>query len=185
MATHAIRPDYPPGVLQRAARIRVIGFDVDGTLTDGRLLYGDDGDESKSFHVQDGLGIKLLGLAGIEVALVTARVSAVVERRGRELGIARVHTHMREKLACMRTIAEDMGIGMDQVAFMGDDLPDLATLRAAGLAIVPANAHDWAKPAAHWTTPRRGGEGAARDACDLLLHAQGKVEAILAHGEHP
>lgn len=176
---------YPADVLERAARIRVIGFDVDGTLTDGRLLYADDGEESKSFHVQDGLGIVLLRHAGIEVALVTARVSAVVERRGRELGIARVHTHTREKLACMRGIAEEMGIGMDQVAFMGDDLPDLATLRGAGLAIVPANAHDWVKPAAHWTTPRAGGAGAARDACDLLLHAQGHVAALLvppAHG---
>ena len=185
MASDAARPDYPAEVLRRAARIRVIGFDVDGTLTDGRLLVGDDGGESKSFHVQDGLGIKLLGLAGIEVALVTARVSAAVERRGRELGIARVHTHTREKLACMRGIAADMGLGMDEVAFMGDDLPDLATLRAAGLAIVPANAHAWVRPAAHWTTPRHGGAGAARDACDLLLHAQGRTEAILAHGEHP
>jgi 3-deoxy-D-manno-octulosonate 8-phosphate phosphatase (KDO 8-P phosphatase) len=78
-----------------------------------------------------------------------------------------------------------MGIGMDEVAFMGDDLPDLATLRGVGLAIVPANAHPWVLPAAHWVTPRVGGAGAARDACDLLLHAQGKVEAILAHGEHP
>ena len=185
MATNAIRPDYPADVLGRAARIRVIGFDVDGTLTDGRLLYGDDGNESKSFHVQDGLGVVLLQRAGIEVALVTARISKLVERRGRELGIARVHTHTREKLACMQGIAADMGIGMAQVAFMGDDLPDLATLRAAGLAIVPANAHDWVKPAAHWTTPHSGGAGAARDACDLLLHAHGRVDAILAHGEHP
>lgn len=185
MATNAIHPDYPAGVLERAARIRVIGFDVDGTLTDGRLVYGDDGNESKSFHVQDGLGIVLLRHAGIEIALVTARISKLVERRGSELGIARVHTHTREKLACMQGIAAEMGIGMDQVAFMGDDLPDLATLRAVGLAIVPANAHAWAKPAAHWTTPRDGGAGAARDACDLLLHAQGKVDAILAHGEHP
>jgi 3-deoxy-D-manno-octulosonate 8-phosphate phosphatase (KDO 8-P phosphatase) len=185
MAANAIRPDYPADVLQRAARIRAIGFDVDGTLTDGCLLYGDDGNESKSFHVQDGLGIKLLQLAGIEVALVTARISKLVERRGRELGIARVHTHTREKLACIQGIAADMGIGMDQVAFMGDDLPDLAALRAVGLAIVPANAHAWVRPAAHWSTPRRGGEGAARDACDLLLHAQAKVDAILAHGEHP
>ena len=185
MVTNAIRPDYPADVLQRAARIRVIGFDVDGTLTDGCLLYGDDGNESKSFHVQDGLGIKLLQLAGIEVALVTARISKLVERRGRELGIARVHTHTREKLACIQAIAADMGIAMDQVAFMGDDLPDLATLRAAGLAIVPANAHGWVKPAAHWTTPRSGGAGAARDACDLLLHAHGRIDAILAHGEHP
>ena len=185
MATNAIRPDYPADALQRAAKIRLIGFDVDGTLTDGRLLYGDDGSESKAFHVQDGLGLVLLRNAGIEVALVTARVSAVVERRGRELGIARVHTHTREKLACMQDIASGLGIGMDEVAFMGDDLPDLATLRGVGLAIVPANAHAWVRAAAHWTTPRNGGEGAARDACDLLLHAHGRVDAILAHGEHP
>lgn len=185
MAANAVLPDYPADVLERAARIRMVGFDVDGTLTDGRLLYGDDGNESKSFHVQDGLGIVLLRHAGIEIALVTARISKLVERRGRELGIARVHTHTREKLACMQGIAAEMGITMDQVAFMGDDLPDLATLRAVGLAIVPANAHAWVRPAAHWTTPRNGGAGAARDACDLLLHAQGKVDAILAHGEHP
>ena len=176
---------YPADVLERAARIRVIGLDVDGTLTDGSLPYAENGGESKSFHVQDGLGLVLLRHAGIEVALVSARASAVVERRARELGIARVHTHTREKLACMQGIAAELGIGMDQAAFMGDDLPDLATLRAVGLAIVPADAHPWVRPAAHWTTPRRGGGGAARDACDLLLHAHGRVEAILAHGEHP
>ena len=176
---------YPAEVLERAARIRLVGFDVDGTLTDGRLPYAESGGESKSFHVQDGLGLVLLRHAGIEVALVSARASTVVERRARELGIARVHTHTREKLACMQGIAAELGIGMDQAAFMGDDRPDLATLRAVGLAIVPADAHAWVRPAAHWSTPRRGGEGAARDACDLLLHAQGRVEAILAHGEHP
>ena len=179
MATNAIRPDYPADVLECAARIRVIGFDVDGTLTDGRLLYGDGGEESKAFHVQDGLGIVLLRHAGIEVALVTARVSAVVERRGRELGIARVHTHTREKLACMRAIAEDIGIGMDQVAFMGDDLPDLPVLRRVGLAVAPANVHHWLRDAVHWTTPSRGGEGAARELADLILHAQGKVDGLL------
>ena len=109
----------------------------------------------------------------------------VVERRGRELQVPHIHTHERSKLACMQRIAAGMGIGMDQVAFVGDDLPDLATMRAVGLAIAPANAHHWILPVAHWVTPRRGGEGAGRDACDLLLHAQGHVDGILAHGEHP
>ena len=181
----ASMPAYPADVLERARRIRLVGFDVDGTLTDGRLLYGTDGHEAKSFHVQDGMGFTLLRHAGLQIALVTARISTVVERRGRELQVPHVHTHERSKLACMQRIAAGMGIGMDAVAFMGDDLPDLAALRAAGLAIVPANAHPWARAAAHWVTPRPGGEGAARDACDLLLHAQGRVEAILAHGEHP
>lgn len=176
---------YPADVLERAAGIRLIGFDVDGTLTDGRLLYGTDGHETKAFHVQDGMGLVLLRHAGIATALVTARESSVVEQRGRELQIAHVHTGERGKLSCMQAIAAGMGIGMDAVAFMGDDLPDLATLRGVGLAIAPANAHAWVLAEAHWVTPRHGGAGAARDACDLLLHAQGKVDAILAHGEHP
>lgn len=178
-------PTYPAEVLERAAKIKLIGFDVDGTLTDARLDYGTDGNEAKGFHVQDGMGFTLLRHAGIVIALVTARISPVVERRGRELQVPHVHTGERSKLACMQRIAGELGIGMDEVAFMGDDLPDLATLRGVGLAIAPANAHHWVLPAVHWVTPRNGGEGAARDACDLLLQAQGRVEAILAHGEHP
>jgi len=179
------QPAYPADVLARAAKIKLIGFDVDGTLTDGRLHYGTDSHEAKSFHVQDGMGLVLLRETGIELALVTARLSPVVAARGLELKIKHLHIGERSKLDCMRTIAEGMGIGMDAVAFMGDDLPDLATMREVGLAIAPANAHVWALSAAHWVTPRNGGMGAARDACDLLLHAQGKVDAILAHGEHP
>lgn len=178
-------PNYPADVLARAAKIKLIGFDVDGTLTDARLDYSTDGHEAKGFHVQDGMGFTLLRHAGIVIALVTARISPVVERRGRELQVPHIHTGERSKLACMQRIAAEMGIGMDEVAFMGDDLPDLATLRGVGLAIAPANAHHWVLPAAHWVTPRNGGEGAARDTCDLLLQAQGKIEAILAHGEHP
>ena len=94
-------PAYPADVLARAAKIRLIGFDVDGTLTDGRLLYGTDGHEAKSFQVLDGLGFTLLRHAGIETALVTARISEVVERRGRELQVKHIHTHERSKLACM------------------------------------------------------------------------------------
>lgn len=178
-------PSYPADVLARAARIRLIGFDVDGTLTDGRLLYGEAGEIGKLFHVQDGLGITLLRHAGIATALITARNSPLVATRGAELRVDHVHVGRRDKLAALRQIAGDMGIGMDAVAFMGDDLPDLACLRAAGLAIIPADAHPWVHAAAHWVTPRGGGAGAARDACDLLLHAQGRIEAILAHGEHP
>ena len=179
------QPDYPTDVLARAAGIRLIGFDVDGTLTDGGLSFDSEGRESKRFHVQDGMGMVLLQHAGIETALVSARPSQVTANRARELRIAHVHLGERSKLACMQRIAADMGIGMDEVAFMGDDLPDLATLRGVGLAIAPANAHHWVLPAVHWVTPRNGGEGAARDTCDLLLLAQGRIEAILAHGEHP
>lgn len=178
-------PAYPGAVLGRAAKVRLIGFDVDGTLTDGSLLYGSDGQDQKKFHVQDGMGLALLRQAGIEVALVSARRSAAVEARSRELHIAHVHLGQRSKLACMQGIAQELGIGMEAVAFMGDDLPDLAVLRDVGLAIAPADAHHWVLPVAHWVTPRCGGLGAGRDACDLLLHAQGRIDAILAHGEAP
>lgn len=176
-------PNYPANVLTRAANIRLIGFDVDGTLTDGGLSFDNDGRESKRFHVQDGMGLALLRRCGIETALVSARHSAATQARGRELGIPHLHLGERNKLACMQQIAAQLGIGMDAVAFMGDDLPDLSILRAVGLAIAPANGHCWILPAVHWATPQRGGEGAVRDACDLLLYAQGKVEAILAQGE--
>ncbi|HOV96181.1 MAG TPA: HAD hydrolase family protein [Thermomonas sp.] len=178
-------PTYSAELLARAAKIRLIGFDVDGTLTDGGLIYSSDNHESKCFHVQDGLGLVLLRQAGIATALVSARHSPVTAARGVDLKIPHLHIGERHKLARMRTIAAELGIGMDAVAFMGDDLPDLATLRDVGLAIVPADAHHWVQPAAHWVTPRRAGHGAARDACDLLLYAQGRVDAILEHGEHP
>ena len=177
-------PAYPADVLERAARIRLIGFDVDGTLTDGRLHYGTGERDGKTFYVQDGLGLKLLQKHGIHPVLITARNSLSAQKRGADLGID-TQIAVGDKLASVRTLCEQHGIGLEQVAFMGDDLPDLATLRGVGLAIVPANAHHWMLPAAHWVTPRNGGVGAARDACDLLLQAQGKVEAILAHGEHP
>lgn len=178
-------PVFPADVLERAARIRLIGFDVDGTLTDGGLQFDSEGREHKRFHVQDGLGLVLLRNAGIEVALVSARRSEVTLARGRELKVPRLHIGERGKLDCMRGIAAEMGIGMDEAAFMGDDLPDLAVMRAVGLAIAPADAHPWVLPATHWVTPHPGGAGAARNACDLLLHAQGRVDALLEHGEHP
>lgn len=178
-------PTYPADILARAANVRLLGLDVDGTLTDGGLSFDSAGHESKRFHVQDGMGLVLLRHAGIEVALISARASAVTAARGRELGLTRVHLGERSKLACLGAIADELGIGMDAVAFMGDDLPDLAALRAVGLALAPADAHAWALQVAHWTAPRAAGHGAVRDGCDLLLQAQGKLEAILARGEHP
>ncbi|MBV2209906.1 MAG: HAD hydrolase family protein [Thermomonas sp.] len=178
-------PFHSEELLARAAKIRLIGFDVDGTLTDGGLYFNDDGRESKRFHVQDGMGIVLLHHVGIATALISARPSAITEARGRQLKFTHLHVGERNKLACLQAIAQNSGLSMDEVAFIGDDLPDLATLRAVGLAIAPANAHPWVTQAVHWVTPHAGGDGAARDACDLLLHAQHHVGAILAHGEHP
>ena len=170
--------DYPSDLLARAAGVRLVCFDVDGTLTDGRLLFDDEGRELKAFHVHDGLGMALLRRHGFEVVLVTARASAIVERRARELG-ARACTKVGDKLACVRGIAAELGIGMDAVAFMGDDLVDLSALQAAGLSVAPADAHAWVRERVHWRTVACGGFGAGRELCDLLLAAQGKAEAVL------
>lgn len=172
---------HPADVLARAARIRLVCFDVDGTLTDGRLHLDDAGREAKSFHVHDGQGIALLRRSGIAIAFITARAGSVTERRGAELG-AEVFIGVSDKRACVEEIRTRLGIPADAVAFMGDDLADLAALDAAGLSVAPANAHPWIADRVHWRTAARGGEGAARELCDLLLTAQGKVDALLAAG---
>lgn len=169
---------YPADLLARAVKVKLACFDVDGTLTDGRLIYDSDGRELKAFHALDGLGIKLLQSAGITVAFVTARRSAVAELRARELGVAS-HTFVHDKLACVMEMAAGMNIGMDEVAFMGDDLADLPVLLAAGLAVAPANAHQWTGDRVHWRTRLNGGSGAARELCDLILSAQGRLQALL------
>jgi len=171
--------DYPGDILARAAKIRLACFDVDGTLTDGRLVFDSEGRELKAFHVHDGQGLALLRRVGMAVALVTARPSPIAEQRAAELGI-QACTQVGDKLACVRGLAEGLGIGMDEVSFMGDDLADLGVLQAAGLAVAPADAHGWIRERVHWRTQQRGGEGAARELCDLLLAAQGRAEAILA-----
>ena len=172
------RPEYPADLVARAARIRLVGFDVDGTLTDGRLWFDEDGRESKAFNVLDGQGLAQLRKAGIATAFVTARDSLVAANRARELG-AEPHVDVRDKLACMEEIAGRLGLAMDEVAFMCDDLPDLTVLRGVGFAVAPASVHHWIRDEVHWITPSRGGQGAARELCDLLLHAHGRVGALL------
>ncbi len=161
--------DYPADIRERAARIRLACFDVDGTLTDGRLIFDSDGREAKAFHVHDGKGLVLLRQAGIAVALVTARASSVVERRAAELGIAGVHRHRATSWpACASSSPRALGIGLDEVAFMGDDLPDLRVMPHVGLAVAPANAHRWVTRtralAHHAAGRRRRGARAVRPA---------------------
>ncbi len=177
--------DFPADVRERAARVRLACFDVDGTLTDGRLWFDAEGREMKAFHVLDGQGLKLLLEHGIEVALITARRSVVAAARARELGIARLHDGVQDKRACVEGICHELGIGLDAAAFLGDDLPDLPALSAVGLAVAPANAHPWIRERVHWRTTLRGGEGAGRELCDLILAAQGHAEALLARHSAP
>ncbi len=185
-------------LLARAAKIRLACFDVDGTLTDGRLVYdgamrepahaadarGNESHsrESKAFHVHDGQGLVLLRKAGIEVALITARHSAAAERRAHDLGV-RVYLGSRDKLAQVDALCAELKIARDAVAFMGDDLPDLPAMRAVGLAVAPGDAHAWTADAAHWRTRNGAGAGAARELCDLILVAQKKLHIDEVHGD--
>jgi len=169
--------NFPADVLARAAKIRLAVFDVDGTLTDGRLWYAEDGHEIKVFHVHDGLGLKRLQAHGVQVALITARISHPVALRAEELDIAHVYQGQGDKRACLLELLDALHLQPEQVAFTGDDLPDLAPMRMAGLAVAVANAHPWIAEQAHWQTRQQGGEGAAREVCDLILLAQGKSDA--------
>ena len=171
--------DYPADIRERAAQIALACFDVDGTLTDGRLFFDSQGGELKAFHVHDGQGLVLLRKCGITVAFVTARASAVAEHRAAELGLE-AHTGVADKLACVEAIAARLGIGLDRVAFMGDDLPDLRVMGRVGLSVAPASAHPWVRERVHWRTSAHAGHGAARELSDLLLAAQGHAERILS-----
>lgn len=170
--------DYPTDIRERAARVRLLCLDVDGTLTDGRLFFDSENRELKAFHVHDGQGLVLLRKVGLHVAFVTARASAVAEARARELGLE-AHVGVQDKLECVDAIAARLGIGRDAIAFMGDDLPDLRVMPHVGLSIAPANAHAWVRERVHWRTRSRGGHGAVREVCDLLLGTQGHVQRLL------
>ncbi|RDI97663.1 phenylphosphate carboxylase subunit delta [Dyella solisilvae] len=169
--------DIPADVLARAAKIRLVVFDVDGTLTDGRLWYAEDGHETKVFHVHDGLGLKLLMANSVQVAIMSARISHPVALRAEELDIAHVYQGQGDKRACLEQLLEALSLTPEQVAFVGDDLPDLPPMRVAGLSVAVANAHPWVAEKAHWRTRLSGGLGAAREIADMILHAQGKTEA--------
>ncbi len=171
--------DYPADIRERAARIRLACFDVDGTLTDGRLWLDAEGRELKAFHILDGMGLRLLEDNGVRVALMTARQSAAAEARGRELRVSEVHIGVKDKRALLESLCAKYGHNVDAAAMMGDDLVDLGALSVAGLSVAPANAHAWVKERVHWRTRAGGGEGGARELCDLILGAQGKADAIV------
>lgn len=153
--------------------IRLVAMDVDGTLTDGGLYIGEDGSERKRFHVHDGYGIKLLRSSGIEVAFLSGRRSAATDRRAEELGVSTVVNGAGEKLPILMEMARRMSLLPEEVSFIGDDLPDVACIRWAGLGIAVANARKEVLAAADWVTPSRGGWGAVRDASEYILERNG------------
>lgn len=157
---------------ERLARIRLLGVDVDGVLTDGRLWYGADGELIKAFHVHDGLGLKRLQAAGVEVVVISARRSAMVDRRLDDLGIRTRVQACSDKGAALTVLLAARGLTASQAAFVGDDLPDLLAYAVAGMRIAVANAQAPVRAAADWVTTRCGGDGAVREICEALLAAR-------------
>jgi len=172
-------------VARRAARIRLVGLDVDGVLTDGRLYFGARGETFKAFDVRDGLGIQLLRAAGIGVAIVTGRTSPIVAARARDLGITHVLQGQRDKHAGLQRLMSGSGLTAAECAFMGDDWPDLAVLDCVGLATTVADAPEEVRQRVHWVSPSPGGRGAVRDLSGLLLRAQGRFDALFAAALQP
>lgn len=167
-------------VMHKAAQVRLLALDVDGVLTDGRLYFAEDGQELKTFDTQDGHGIKMLQQSGVICAIITGRTTKLVERRAKNLGIAHLLQGREDKLVALRELSAELGIALDNMAYVGDDWPDLPAIRAAGLGVAVANAHNELHTHADYVTRLQGGRGAVREVCDLLLKAQHTYDAALA-----
>ena len=163
---------------QLAENVRMLVLDVDGVLTDGRLYYGNSGEEFKAFNIKDGLGIKLLQRAGIPVAIITGRSSASVLRRAAELGIEHLVQGREDKLTALQELCEQCGLAPGDCAYMGDDLPDLGAINAAGLGMTVADGAGAVRAAADWCSDAAGGAGAVREACEFILTSQGQLERL-------
>jgi 3-deoxy-D-manno-octulosonate 8-phosphate phosphatase (KDO 8-P phosphatase) len=164
---------------EKAIRIKLLILDVDGVLTDGKLFFDHDGNEYKSFHSQDGHGIKLLRQTGVEVAIISGRKSTAVTLRMNNLGISHVYQGHEDKRAAFQELLVKLSLNPEDIAYAGDDLLDLPIMSRVGLAIAVNNAVATVKQYAHWSTSRSGGEGAVREICDLIMQSQGHYDAIV------
>ncbi len=171
--------DVDNTTLELARQIKLVIFDVDGVLTDGRLYFGDDGQEYKAFYSKDGLGMKMLMKSGVEIGIITARSAPLVAHRMENLGIQHFYQGQGDKVPPFEEMVEKLGITPQQVAYVGDDLIDLPVMSRVGFAIAVSDAHSEVVQRAHWTTPHDGGMGGARNVCDLIMSAQGTLQAMI------
>ncbi|WP_370981388.1 KdsC family phosphatase [Agaribacterium sp. ZY112] len=167
-------------LLAKAQKIKLLVLDVDGVLSDGKVYFDNNGLETKCFHTLDGQGLKQLKKSGVEVAIITGRKSAIVERRANELGIKLLIQGREDKFVALQEILKQFPCELENIAHMGDDWPDLHVMTRVGLALSLCSAHWQVKEMADWISTRRGGDGAVRDACDMLMIAQGNYEKALA-----
>ena len=174
-------PRHPltPSLADRCRPITALVLDVDGVLTDGGIVYGDDGVELKQFHVRDGSGLVIWRRAGKRAAVISGRRSRVVEVRAAELGVAPVLQGVADKLAAYRQLLAETGLRPEEVCFVGDDLPDLPVLRSCGLAAAVADACAEVRADAHYVTRAPGGRGAVREVIELVLRCQGQWQGVV------
>ena len=172
-----MKPDF--------SKVKLVVFDVDGVLTDGRLYYGPEGESLKCFHVRDGVGIKMLQNHGIPVAVISAKDSPALAARMKDLGVRFFRPGSKEKLGDLSLIMGELGITLKQVAYVGDDMVDVPVMEKAGVAIAPADAYPLAKKKAHWVTDSKGGEGVAREVADTILGARFDLPSIYVSATKP
>lgn len=166
-------------IQERAKKVRLAIFDVDGVLTDGTLFYGPNGTEVKNFHVHDGQGMKLLQQSGVAIGIITLRLSDVVAKRMLDLGIKHVYQGQTDKVIAYEDLKKKLGLNDDEIAYVGDDLPDIAVIQRVGLGITVSSAPEIMHQHAHWVTKAPGGLGAAREVCDFIMHAQGTYQTVI------
>ena len=166
--------------MQQLKDIKLLILDVDGVLTDGRIILGNSGEEMKFFHVQDGLGMKLLQKTGVNIAIITGKKSKIVAERMQKLGIRHVYQGVPNKLPSFEKLLKKLDVTTDQVAYMGDDLPDLPLMQKVAFSAAPANANEFIKNHADYVSKAKGGKGAVRELCELVMQAQGNLKAMQA-----
>lgn len=163
-----------------AREVRLAVFDVDGTLTDGRIVLGPNGEEYKQFHVRDGQGLVMLRDSGVQLAVITGRDSPVVAHRMRELGVRYLYQGRGDKRVVLDELCTESGLSAGQICYVGDDLPDVPIMRAVGFPVAVADAHPAVVAASRWCTAAPGGMGAAREVAELIMHAQGTLDRHFA-----
>jgi 3-deoxy-D-manno-octulosonate 8-phosphate phosphatase (KDO 8-P phosphatase) len=173
-------PLTDPSIIQAASKIKLFAFDVDGVMTDGSLYIGNSGEEFKCFNVLDGQGIKFLTQCSIATAIITKRRSQLLQVRAQELGIVNLYQGCEDKLTTLKQLADKLEINLGQVAYLGDDLPDLPVITQVGLGLTVPGGHKTVKQYATASTVAGGGKGAVREVCDLILEASGNMSALVA-----
>ncbi len=167
-------------LLAKLQDIQLFAMDVDGILTDGKIIYDSAGNETKAFHVHDGVGLSAIKQAGVQLAIITGRSSVMVERRAKELGILHIIQGRDDKSVALSELAHTLSIPLEKCAYMGDDLPDVRAILAAGVGFSVPNACTAAKDCADFVTQQQGGHGAVREVCEIILQAKGEYAAFLA-----